>query len=366
MKTEKAIMESKLDNLLSKRQISIGDTIAKIQHDGELLNDYVPYFKQLKFGLNDAGKIKVAGFNGDNNEFSRYAFGQMSERLGIPSRYMNILNDEGKLWQRELAVFNLNTHAENVKNEKVLVRLVDEKIRGVLSERYRRLNTALIFQAYLMAAMNKEAVLVDAYSNDDIDFIEVVSPELVHVPLKNAPSLWQIFGARLRNSNFGKSALQLQTFTINLRCTNGMVGENMIREVHLGARIPDNIRISESTVRKDTEAIAAIVTDTVDTIYDPSNVENQVKLLQAADLIEIEIPKEIEQLPKMGISSGEITELEAILMNGKAEDGVEGKPTLLKLAQGMTAVARNRSEKDGERGRELEDIASKMLLKRAK
>lgn len=60
----------------------------------------------------------------------------------------------------------------------------------------------------------------------------------------------------------------------------------------------------------------------------------------------------------MGLTIGESEAVGKLLVENDPENGLEGKPTLWKLVQSMTAMARTA---EPERGRELEYIAGQML-----
>lgn len=352
-------MEGRLNSMINKRSETIVDALTKIQNDGSLLNDFVAPTAALNFVKNE-GILNVTGLGNDPLVFTDHALGQVGDKMGVPIRYLRKLVG-GKDWENDLAVNILNEHASNISRDRVLVRTVDNKVRGFLSDSYRRLNTAGIFTAFLMAAQNKGAALVDAYGGD-VDFVEVVSPDIIEIPTANNGVMYTVYGARLRNSNVGKASLQMNTFAINLVCTNGMTGTRVLREMHLGKRLPDNITLSQVTMEKDTEAMASLVGDVMTQIFNPDERELHKRTFMKASETVVDISKEVIALPKLGFTEAETEAVSRVLQNGSPEDGVQGAPTLLKFAQGMTAVARDLENK--ERARDLEDIAGKMLMGR--
>jgi hypothetical protein len=145
---------------------------------------------------------------------------------------------------------------------------------------------------------------------------------------------------------------------LNVLCLNGLVGESILREFHLGNRIPEDIRVSEETYHKETAARAALVTDIMHQIYLPEHTDKMIQKIEGASAQRISIQREIEHLPKLGLSVSEVKAVERVLMENAPENGLEGSPTLWKLVNAMTAVAR---DSQPERKRELELIASDML-----
>ena len=75
-------------------------------------------------------------------------------------------------------------------------------------------------------------------------------------------------------------------------------------------------------------------------------------------LFRSDLDKEFRLLPKLGVNKGEIEEAKIVVMNNNPDDGVQGSNTLWKLAQSVSAVARNKGEL---RQRELEEISGQLL-----
>jgi hypothetical protein len=94
-------------------------------------------------------------------------------------------------------------------------------------------------------------------------------------------------------------------------------------------------------------------------LFSRENFTRERQRVTDATEIELDFPEEIKKLPKMGFHKSEVDLLTKTLMEANPEDGIQGKNTLWKLAQGMTAVA-NKVE-DKERKRDLQDMASGML-----
>jgi hypothetical protein len=186
----------------------------------------------------------------------------------------------------------------------------------------------------------------------------VINPEIVEFDTPQNGRNYAVFGARIRNSDFGDGALDVRTFMLNVKCLNGLVGETMLRELHLGGRIPENIQISDDTMKKETAAKAGLVRDIMASVYHPDNVRKMIGKIENASARIIDIPAEIERLPKLGLTVGESQSVGKLLMENDPANGLDGSPTLWKLVNGMTAVARDARP---ERKRELEEIAGSML-----
>ena len=87
----------------------------------------------------------------------RNAVGQVAGKLRIPPKYLRELSESGS-WQRQLAAHLLNEHSGWSDRSRVLVRVVDDEVRGILSDSYRRLDSCRILTAFLSQAQAQGAV----------------------------------------------------------------------------------------------------------------------------------------------------------------------------------------------------------------
>lgn len=362
---ELSLLTAKLNSTLTARSKPVADAIAQIERTGSMLDDYVVPMPKLIYNKDMSDESVGLAFRPNEKSpilqfgLHRHAVGQIAEKLGVPSAYLRNLVG-GDPWQRDLSVNIMQKHTDNNQRERVLVRTVDNEVRGFLSDKYRRLNSMEIFIAFLMAAQQYDNVLVDAHAGETKGFLEVINPNIVEFDTPLNGRNYAAFGARIRNSDFGDGALEVRTFMLNVKCMNGMVGQSMLKEFHLGGRIPENIRISEDTYKKDTAAKAALVSDIMRQVYNPENTEMMIRKIEGASAKAVDLIKEVEKLPKLGFTIGEADAVGKVLMNNDPNDGVEGGASLWKLVNGMTAVARDAAP---ERRRELEQIAGDMLVK---
>jgi hypothetical protein len=359
-RNELSILTERLQKTLNERSKPVSDAIRQIETTGSLLDDYVAPTASLEFHNRDGFGVSLMIDADTPHPFYQLhpnAIRQIGERFGVPAGFLTTLIS-GSDWQKNLSVRIMDDHAHNTTRERVLLRTVNGQLRGFLSDRYRRLNSMEIFVAFLTAARNYNNVLVDAHSGETKGFLEVINPEIVEFDTPQNGRNYAVFGARIRNSDFGDGALDVRTFMLNVKCLNGLVGETMLRELHLGGRIPENIQISDDTMKKETAAKAGLVRDIMASVYHPDNVRKMIGKIENASARIIDIPAEIERLPKLGLTVGESQSVGKLLMENDPANGLDGSPTLWKLVNGMTAVARDARP---ERKRELEEIAGSML-----
>lgn len=358
MSDEKTILRNKLNSQLENRSRDIAGAVQTMERSGQMLNDFLVPSNKLRFADED-GAVKF-GFGQEPQTLHRNAISQLAGRFGINAKDLN-REATGSEWERRVFAERLNQYSANLGSKNLLIRSVDGQAKAILSDRYRRMNTAAIFLSFLMAAQETGSVLVDANHGELRDFLEVIHPEIVEIPTEKNGTIYTVFGAQIRNSDFGASKLELNIFQMNVVCLNGMVSNKMISATHLGSRIEETGQISftEETMNADTNARALAVRDIMKSIYSVENLTRERKRIVDATEIEIDIVQEVKQLPKMGVQLGEVEMLNKVLMESNPEDGIQGKNTLWKFAQGLTAVA-NKVE-SADRKRDLQDIASSLM-----
>jgi len=362
MERELEILQKKVNSTLTEKAQDITEVITRIQKTGAFLDDYLPPVKALEFTqpTEDRPNIEMTFAIEDERFASRvhpHAVGQLGDKLGIPPGFLRKMWT-GNSWERESATNLINDFTANAARERLLVRTYDGQVRGVMSDKYRRLNTFKIFLAFLQAVQATGSKIVRAHSGDTQNHLEVIHPNIVHFDTPKNGKNYAIFGSGIRSSDFGDGALELRSFMMNVVCMNGMVGKSVLREVHLGGRIPENLVVSEMTMLKDTEATASLIKDATRQLYNPENQLSLIGKIQDASNASVDLEQEVKRLPKLGVQKSEVEALEKILMNNNPADGVVGEPTTWKFVNGLTAVAR---ESEPERQRELEKIAGEMV-----
>lgn len=361
-RTKDQILTDKLNAHLSKKSQDIGEAIQHIEKTGQMLSDHLVPIREMTFRNDDLLGVRLEYDAGENIsiDLHRNAVQQFAGRMGVNGKDL-VREYSGTGWERDAFTDRMNKYVQNIDERNLLVRVVDGKAKGILSDRYRRLNTALIFMQFLQAARDSGSVLVDANHGELSDFMEVIHPQLVEIPTKKNGVIHTVFGAQVSNSDFGARKLQLRIYQMNVVCLNGMVSKAMISDVHLGSKMDavGNVTFTEETMNADTHARALAVRDIMKSLYSEENLTRERQRIVDATEVEIDFVSKVKELPKLGVRQGELELLNKTLMESKPSTGVTGDNTLWKMAQGLTYVA-NKAE-DGDRKRELQDIASEML-----
>jgi hypothetical protein len=360
------VLQANIDKRIAEKQENNKSALSKIERDGELLTDYVMPLGAgtgITYEGNGRSVKMIVTTEKKKREFSLHphAVMQTAEKLAAPPAYVKLLAESGEDWKRRLAATILNEHTFHTDRQRVLVREIGGQVRGVLSDQYRRLSSTKLSAAFIESVRKQGAMIIDAYADDLRWYIEAIRREIIPIPTENNGIVYMAYGMRIQSSDFGDGALDLRAFDIQAVCINGMVAESLMRRVHLGGKIPDEIELSNRTYALDTKTQASAILDIVGSTFSKEAIMKRAQVIQDASTIMIDMEKEVKQLPKVKDLTIEETEkVQKVLMENKAEDGVQGEPTLWKLTQAVSAVGR---DLDPRRKREMDEIAGSLLLR---
>jgi hypothetical protein len=221
------------------------------------------------------------------------------------------------------------------------------------------LNSVEILTAFIQEAGFQGAVIADAYMNDTKVWAETILPEPFVIPTRKNGDVVIFAGARFSTSDYGDGAVDMRAFLLNGACLNGMVRESIMKQVHLGSRLPDNLQLSQRTYELDTKTTVSAVRDLTRGLYSKENIMQKAIEIQGACEIDVDFDNELKNLVKKGsLLTSDSDSIEKILMNNNPADGVQGEATLWKLTSAITAHAR---ELEPRRSRELHEISGALL-----
>ena len=360
-----AVVEKKIADAVERGTATAKEAIERLVIEGKMAKDYIAPIGNKN--SQDNPEITFSS-NGHLNllmpktekEFSMHtnAVGQIAEMFKVPAYYLQKLA-VGTDRERLLASKILNDTSLFTDRSRVLLRSVGGQVRGILSDRYRRMNTATIIEAFLKEVLEKQgALLMNGYMSDTRMYLETIHPTTLSIPTAKNGTVVMAFGCRISSSDYGDGALDLRSFFVQGICLNGAVRESLLRQVHLGSKLPDNIELSEKTYQLDTDTQASAVTDITKKIFSPDFVRMKALEIQGASEMVVDIDKELKILRKKELKEDEIVEISKTLMNNNIEDGIQGENSLWKLVQGITAVSRNA---EPQRMREMQEIAGTLM-----
>lgn len=198
-----------------------------------------------------------------------HALSQLATRVGVPGAYAQELA-AGAAWQRRLlaGVMNESFH-KGEPNTRYLVRNVKGTVRGVLSDKFRRLDNRPLVEAFDLECQKAGAVLVDGSSSDTRVRLKALVPT-IYEPI---PGEALAFGVEWGNSDYGNGTHVLRAFMLRVWCLNGATMEDMLRQVHLGRGISDDEILSQRTYELDTKTSMSALRDVVRATLMPAKIE---------------------------------------------------------------------------------------------
>ena len=366
MENLNAVVEARIKAKLQKGDENAKAAFTRLQAEGQISRDFI-----FEVGTNHKGVTTNIDFHPDpekkisatfripdegpkNYRVNMHAVKQVAEKLNIPGVYLTSLL-MGADWQKDLGYQIMNTHNGWTDRNKVLIRSVGDEVRAFLSDQYRRLDSWKIFNAHVEEIFDNGGKLSQGFMDDTRISIESLLPTPIELRTELNGTIMLAFGTRLTTSDFGDGALDLRSFVLQGVCLNGMVRESVLRAVHLGAKLPDNLKLSEETYRLDSETTASAIKDLTRNLYSSDIIKNRMLEVHTAAGIRIDPARELKNLAGR-LFKGETEEIGKILMRNNPDEGVQGEATLWKLTQGITAYA-NREDVAERRRMELQEIA---------
>lgn len=244
----------------------------------------------------------------------KHALGQLASRAGVPTAYLAELAGAGG-WQSQLAADILQRHYGNGEaSSRFLVRAVKGEMRGFLSDKYRRLDSRPLVEAFATECQSIGAVPVDGTFSDTRVALKAIVPH-VYEPV---PGEVLAFGIEWHNSDYGAGLHAIRAFILRLWCLNGATMENALAQVHLGAKLNADIELSERTYRLDTQTSVSALRDVVSSTIAPKKIEMLCEGIRAADSKKIDWKSASSKVAKK-LLKGELE---------KARDAFEGEDTI--------------------------------------
>ena len=227
---------------------------------------------------------------------SDFALGQLAEKASVPAPYLRELS-KGEPWKTELAAEILTRHYNHAAEMRVLVRSVKGQLRGWLSDRFRRLDCRPLAEALATEAQNVGAIPVDGTATETRVALKVIMPEII----EPVPGEFLVYGGEWSNSDYGNGTNSFRAFALRVACLNGMTRENLLRQVHLGGRLEENIAFSDRTYQLDTEASVSALRDIVRGALGPAGRESLTEKIRAAnekEMTKSQLVSAVKTLPK--------------------------------------------------------------------
>lgn len=280
----------------------------------------------------------------------QHAMRQVGAIAGIPGTYVDTLGG-GAMWQRELLAHNLReTYARS--SSRHLVRAVGGEVRGFLSDRYRRLDSRPLLEAFVEGVQRFGAVPFSGHAGDVRVSLKAIVPDAMTIG-RDVVAM----GIEWSNSDFGSGTHSVRAFLLRLTCLNGATVEDVMRNVHLGGRLADDVEYSRKTYELDTRTTVSALRDVVKGVLEPAKRQGLAARIEKAQATEANWTGLKSRLAK-ALTKEELRKADEAF-NGPDEVNLPPEPTLWRASNAISWIAHTAGT--DERKLELEKLAGGLL-----
>jgi hypothetical protein len=318
----------------------------------EIPSDKLVRAQALRVGATDDGLRMIIG--GQPFEVHQHALDQAADKVGFNRRFLHELLGRGDSWAVQLVAHTMNELLVHQPTEaRYLLRAVEGKVRGVLSDAYRRIDSGPTVDSIVQAANEAKAVVVDGIYTETRVALRVVREQ----PIEVFPGEWMVFGLDYSNSDYGDGASEFAAFLLRLLCLNGAVTVKELRRVHIGRRLKGDEAASERTLRLDAATQASLARDQVRALLSEEATSKVVRQVREANGTEID-PKAIDGFLKTRTNKAEAFAIAEKFASADVVDLPPGQ-TAWRLSNAISWLARE--TEDGRRRMELERVAGEAM-----
>lgn len=176
--------------------------------------------------------------------------------------YANAVLADGNPDERDALLQVLNTHY-TTRDARYLTRSLPVgdamEMRGFLSDHYKVIDSRPTAETFVTEAGKLGLVPLEGTVTDTRAYLKFLLPK-VYEPVENEV---MAFGLTYQNSDYGNGTLLIRSFMYRCWCTNQAMMDDMLREVHLGARLPDGVVFSDETKRLNAETSCSAMRDVI-------------------------------------------------------------------------------------------------------
>jgi hypothetical protein len=272
----------------------------------ETARDFIVPTEKLRANVID-GEFKL-GFEDKNYNINNWSGGQLSGFTDIPKAYFDRIKEENPILLRDAVNHGLKTSAKAKIESGKMVRTLDGNIRGLLSSRYRVLDSHDMLETIFPIIQQNNMNIVASDITEQKMYIKALSPS-IQGEIKKGDVVQ--YGLTISTSDVGAGSVRVEPLIYRLVCDNGLIMPNSIRKYHAGKnQFEVDIRelLSDETKSMSDAAFWMQVRDMVLASLKPENFEMELDKLRIAAGLEIknfDLPKVVEMTMKAVGVSGE-------------------------------------------------------------
>ena len=304
---------------------------------------------------NESGEIECV----NNHPITEHAHQQVATKTDIPWRYYEKMRNND---QKHLLIHNVNTWLPSKDTR--LVRVLDNEVRALLSDRYRCIdNHDVLFESLseFERIQNERNIRMDVQTQTLTEqhmYVKATSPDLTGEVFKLHDRVEPVQGGIIiSNSEVGVGNFKVEPYINVLACTNGLIREQVLKRRHVGRKLDVGfIEWSDDTKQLEDAVLWSRLRDMIDQTFDHNKFQKWVDEING--IAQVEIPK-----PTLAVDN--IVRHFKLPENRKESllnQFVKETPNQWGIAMAMTRCAQD--EKNYEEQIKMEKIGAELLDKR--
>jgi hypothetical protein len=301
-------------------EIGVAQQEALIQRvSSMIIRDKLVPPTDMKFQVDTENNLEIR-YGSAEQEFRihKHALTQLAQKVNIPLTYVSYLGikQTKEYWKPTLLAdilqrsFTNTAFPDKAGKPRFLHRIVGNELRGFLSRRFNRhIASAPLLRSYLEVCAEVGALPFDAVASDIKVALKCLLPYIFE-PVKGE---FLCVGVEWSNSDFGAGRMQVALSMWMPRGDRFTVLDHVVSRVHIGSIIEEtDIDISEETAKKEAEAQASAIQDTVRNQLSQESVDRLLKAVEMAHEEKIEWHALKGQLARF-LSKKDIDSLKSLL-----------------------------------------------------
>lgn len=184
----------------------------------------------------DSGKLCYTNDLGltSTRKLTPHAMTQLCSKIGVPTKYVEKCLESG---MTDLAAENINSWLSDY-NKSLFVREYEDRVRGVLSDRYMALDTPDILSVLSDVVDPSQYSTKGYFLNPERFHARIVQNEMMNIAGEDL-----FAGIQIDSSDVGRSTLLVRFFVFKQVCTNGLCvskgGGIMYEQRHIGVNLKE-------------------------------------------------------------------------------------------------------------------------------
>ena len=340
---------------MKQGKTSIVELAEAIQNEADNKKDYISPSQLMHVHANGDLKISMRDANDDvlDMPLTQHASRQMAAKFGIPAKYFDRMLADAP----DLLATNAN-HWLHKEPKDLMVRTLFGKVRGIMSNRYQRIDNINIAEDLLPFLSVQDGLeIASCEVTEKKLYIKAVMHKMVSEIKKGdvvEAGLW------ISNSEIGCGQFEVAPFIHRLICLNGMkVNDAKFGKRHVGARADVNDStysiLADETLRADDRAFMLKARDVVKAAFDEKIFEGHVNKLRDTTERKLE-GNPVKAIEVLGATHGLLQGEQSSILRKLIEGGDTSQYGLLNA---VTAYSQDVSDYD--RASELEELGGKIV-----